>query len=389
MPVGNAQHGRGSFNKRLRIEVSLYILGRLQTPIKSKISSWKEPYAERNSKSRRLLAYQNNSVAYRFRLYRHYFYSWGMGGASTSASGAVATVDGAKISAVEYESTFNNLVNFYRERFRDQFSDDLIQKLDLKRQSLDALIQKKLLLLEADKQNLRVSDREVVSQIRNFDAFKKDKEFDQNLYDGFLRYRRLTPLEFEESQREALLIEKVEGFIKTNVKVSETEVDTAFEQENEKVKINYVVFPHDHFKSSEKVTEEEVRSFYETNKKRFEIPEQIKVEFVKITSKDYEGEIDIRDEDIEDYYKTKIADFRVPKQFTAAHILFTIDPPKDDSKLSAEEAAKEAEEAAKKEADEVLKKIHSGADFGELAKKHSDDHTSGEKEEASANSRRG
>ncbi len=309
------------------------------------------------------------------------FYSWGMGGASTSGSGsgAVATVDGAKISAVEYERTFNNLINFYREQFRSQFSEDLIQKLDLKHQALDALIQKKLLLLEADKQNLRVSDSEVVSRIRNFDAFKKDKVFDQNLYDGFLRYRRLTPSEFEESQREALLIEKMEGFIKTNVKVSENEVDKAFEQENEKVKINYVMFPHDHFKSSKKVTEEEIRSFYERNKKRFEIPEQIKVEFVKITSKNYEGEIDIRDEDIEDYYKTKIADFRVPKQFTAAHILFTIEPPKDDSKLSAEEAAKEAEEAAKKEADEVLKKIRSGADFGELAKKHSDDPTSGEK----------
>ena len=42
------------------------------------------------------------------------FYSWGMGGASGSAGGVVATVDGAKITQIEYENTFNNLIKFYR-----------------------------------------------------------------------------------------------------------------------------------------------------------------------------------------------------------------------------------------------------------------------------------
>ncbi len=69
----------GVSNKRLRIEVSLYILIGLQSPAKSKILSWEKPYAERDSKSRRFLAYQNNSMAYRFRLYRHYFLLLGHG----------------------------------------------------------------------------------------------------------------------------------------------------------------------------------------------------------------------------------------------------------------------------------------------------------------------
>ena len=291
----------------------------------------------------------------------------------------MATVQGVKISQAEYERTFNNLVNFYREQFGRQFSEQLMEKLNLKAQALDALIQKKLLILEADKQSIQVSDAEVIHRIKDFSAFKKDKEFDQNMYQNFLKYKRLTPQEFEESQREALLLEKIEGFIKTNAKVSESEVEAAFKQENEKVKLDYVLFAHDHFKSSEPVTEEEIREFYRKNKQRFEIPEQIKVEFVKVVPKDYEAKIDIRDDDIEDYYKTKIADFRVPKQFTASHILFRLEPPKDDSKLSNEEAIEKSEEAAKKEAEEILKKIRGGADFAELAKKHSDDPTSGEK----------
>jgi len=78
------------------------------------------------------------------------FYSWGMGGASGSGGGAVATVQGAKITQGEYERTFNNLMNFYRQQFGSQFSETLIQKLDLKTQALDVLVQKKLLLIKAN-----------------------------------------------------------------------------------------------------------------------------------------------------------------------------------------------------------------------------------------------
>ena len=49
------------------------------------------------------------------------FYSWGMGGATSSSGGVVATVDGSNISKAEYERTFNNLVNFYIEPFKSPF----------------------------------------------------------------------------------------------------------------------------------------------------------------------------------------------------------------------------------------------------------------------------
>ncbi len=303
------------------------------------------------------------------------FYSWGMGGASGSGGGAIATVQDAKISQVEYERTFNNLMNFYREQFGSQFSESLIEKLDLKTQALDVLVQKKLLLIKANELNIKVSDAEVIDRINGLPAFQKDKIFNNTAYQNFLKYKRLTPNEFEESQRESLLLEKIENLIKANVKVSPSDVDEAFRRENEKIKLDYIVFPEDHFKASEKVTQEEIRTFYEKNKIRFEVPEKIKVEYVKVIPKDYEGSIDIRDEDIADYYKTKIADFRVKKMYKAAHILFRPEPKND----SSEESNKKAEEDAKKEADDILKKIRDGEDFAKLAKKHSDDTNSGEK----------
>ena len=115
------------------------------------------------------------------------------------------------------------------------------------------------------------------------------------------------------SQREVLLLEKITNLIKSNVKVSPNELNEAYILANEKVKLDYIIIPGNHFKSEEKVSREEIKSFYEKNKGRFEIPEKIKVQYVKTTPKDYESLIDIHSEDIEDYYNTKIADFRVRK----------------------------------------------------------------------------
>ncbi|KMP10341.1 hypothetical protein UR09_06550, partial [Candidatus Nitromaritima sp. SCGC AAA799-A02] len=67
--------------------------------------------------------------------------------------------------------------------------------------------------------------------------------------------------------------------------------------------------------------------------------------------------------------------FRLPKQFTAAHILFRLEPQGDNS----EDSIKKAEEAARKKAEDILKKIRTGTSFAEMAKKHSDDPTSGAK----------
>jgi peptidyl-prolyl cis-trans isomerase D len=142
---------------------------------------------------------------------------------------------------------------------------------------------------------------------------------------------------------------------------------------NEKVKLDYIVIPTNHFKSEDKVSREEIKSFYEKNKERFEIPEKIKIQYAKTTPKDYESLIDIHSEDIEDYYSTKIADFRIRKMYKAAHILIRPETNVNNS----EESTKKAEELAKDKADGILKKIRNGASFSELATKHSDDTVSG------------
>jgi peptidyl-prolyl cis-trans isomerase D len=306
------------------------------------------------------------------------FYSWGMGGAPGSRGGVVATVEGVEIPYSQYDKTFNNLINFYRDQFKNQFSEDLIQRLDLKTQALDALIHRKLLLLESDNLNIQVSDEELMAHIQSFPAFQKDNKYNQTYYDNYIQFNRLTHLDFEEGQREALRIEKLEKMISGNTLVSQTEALDAFKTEKETVKFDYIAFSEDHFKTAQPVTETDLNSYYDKNKVQFEVPDQIKVDYVKVNPKDFEDAITPDEEDIQEYYNSKIANFRVEKKYTASHILFQLEPTKMDEKSSDEEKQTAVEEAAKKEALEALKKIRAGADFKKLAEELSDDPSSGD-----------
>ncbi|MBT3416421.1 MAG: hypothetical protein HN426_14810 [Nitrospina sp.] len=307
------------------------------------------------------------------------FYSWGMGGASGSGGGAIATVEGEKIYQQEYDRTFNNLVDFYRQQFRNQFTNDMIKKLGLKTQALEALIQKKLLLQEAEKQNLKVSDTELISHIRSLSVFQNEKKFSKATYDNYLQSQRTSPRDFEDNQRQALILDKLEKLFRTSTKVSQSEIREAFANEEEKAKLDYVRFNNDHFQVEKTFTDSELSDFFQANKKLFEVPPQIQVEYVKLEPKAYLAEIEPRDEDIEDYYQTKIADFRVKKNYRASHVLINVKSSEIEGDASPEEKQKQAEDKAKALATELRGKIKAGADFGEIAKKHSDDPGSGPK----------
>lgn len=309
------------------------------------------------------------------------FYSWGMGGSAKLTGGTVATVEGVKINFNEYDRTFNNLLEFYREQFKNQFSEEMIRRLDLKTVALDAIIQKKLMTMEAKKQNIQASDEEVANRIKTIPSFQKNQKFSPEIYKSFLKFKHLTPYEFEESQRETIVMDKLEQLVRENVKISQAEINEAFKKEEEKIKFDYVSFPEDFVKAPEQaVTQEDKKAYYEKNKLQFEVAENIIVEYVKLNPKDYESDVEIKEDEIKEYYNAKIADFRIEKRYKASHILFRPELPKMDENTSIEEKKKllaEAEKAAKTRADDVLKKIKEGASFEETAKHYSDDKVSG------------
>jgi parvulin-like peptidyl-prolyl isomerase len=80
--------------------------------------------------------------------------------------------------------------NSYREIYKERLTADMLERLDLRRQTLDQLVDIQLLQSEATRIGFTVSDEEVREEIAKIEAFQEHGSFSQ---DRFTPHSLLTP----------------------------------------------------------------------------------------------------------------------------------------------------------------------------------------------------
>ncbi|MGH8057924.1 MAG: peptidylprolyl isomerase [Candidatus Entotheonellia bacterium] len=275
----------------------------------------------------------------------------------------LATVGDEAIFVREYQAAHNNLIEFYRRAYRERFTEEMARAFQLKQQALETLIQRKLLLREARRQRLTVTDVELIEQVQNYPAFQINGAFDRNRYVQLLRLSRLSPADFEQSQREELLIAKLEQVIKAGIHLTEVELREAFLHEKEQASAEYVGVDPAPFASQVEVNETDERAYYAEGRERFRKPEQIRAAFVLIDPQASMSQVHVTDEQLAQYYEAHREEFRREAQVRARHILFRLSP----------QAGPEEETRVQARAEEVLQRVQADEDFATLAGTFSDD----------------
>jgi peptidyl-prolyl cis-trans isomerase D len=274
----------------------------------------------------------------------------------------VAKVNNTTIDWREYNDAFQNAVKQYRDALGPSFSEKMIEELGLKEKILDGLIDKILILQEAKRLGLTISDEELRASIESIPAFQVNGQFDRRRYEGFLRLNRMTPEEFEQNQRENLLISKVVSLIKMNEgKVSEDEVLDTYLFENERIDLTFLKVAPDSFKSQIHPNDIEMKDYYEKHREEFRTPTFIQIQYLLFRPSDFENKIQISEDEIKRYYDLRKDTFKIPKQVKARDILI---------KVGAQDSPDQVE-AKKKKAEEILEKAKKTKDFASLAKQYS------------------
>jgi peptidyl-prolyl cis-trans isomerase D len=281
----------------------------------------------------------------------------------------LASVGNEVITLREYQLTYNNLVDFYRRLYQDRFTDDLVRGLSLKWRAVDTLVQRKLLLHEARRQGLTVSDAELVQRVQSYPAFQVNGAFDRQRYVQVLRFSRLTAADFERGQREELLLAKLEQLIKDGVQVTETEVKEAFHRGKEQVSAEYLLLDPAHFMSQVEVSEADVEAHHQAHQERFRKPEQVRVAYLSIDPKSLTAQVQVTEEQLAQYFEAHKEEYRREQQVRARHILFRLSP----------QAGPDEEFKVRAEAEAVLKRARAGEDFATLASEFSGDPASAQR----------
>jgi len=276
---------------------------------------------------------------------------------------SVAVVNDTPITYADFQAAYSNLYQLYKNIYQDQFTPALERQLKLADKTITGLIDQVLLLEEADRLGLSVSEEELVNAIAAIQAFQENGRFNKERYIQVLNYQRLSPEEFESMQRRDLLTAKVREQLQTGITVTEAEIEEEFRLNNDKINLNFVRLAPELFESKVKVTDEALATFFESRQEEFRVPERVALRYLQFTPERYRDEITFDDAELEKYYRRHLDQFDIPEQVKAAHVLIKV----------AQDADQALRDKKKAFANDLLAEARGGKDFAELARTYSDD----------------
>ena len=188
------------------------------------------------------------------------FIFWGGYQATSRRSGRVASVNGETITMEEYRLTYKRLIEQVQQRFGNNLNEEMIKSLQLPKQAIDQLVDQRLMRQAATELDLQVSDDDLSRSIKSISAFQTSGVFDPRLYKLVLDRNNLSPESFEVSQRDMLLIEKLNDIITGSVKVSDDEAVEWYNWNNAMVDLLFVVFEPNRYPDIA-VTAEEIQQY--------------------------------------------------------------------------------------------------------------------------------
>ena len=275
---------------------------------------------------------------------------------------AAVTVGKHEITYGEFERAYRQTEDTYRQLYGEQFSGETARQLGLPMQVLNGLVADAIMLAEAERMGLMVTDEELRKEILGFPAFQSaDGGFvGAEEYDRILRRSGMTSESFESLMRTELLTQKVRTVLSSNVFVADSEVEASYRRRTEQAKIRYLRLPWRALDEEISIDEEELAAHFEANREAFRIPEQRIIDYLLVNRIEIQDTLTVEAAEIQAYYDDNPDEFERQEQVRARHILLQV----GDQRTAAD---------ARAQLEDVRRQIEAGADFGALAAELSDD----------------
>lgn len=288
------------------------------------------------------------------------FVIWGGGGfGGPGRDDTVASVERERISADDYYQSLLQRLQALDKQF-GSLNAGLIQQLNIPQQTLEQLIQQRLLLQIAAGMGLRATNREVRERIISYPVFQINGQFvGFQEYKQILDFNRIPLAEFEENLRQEVLISKAVHVLTAGIAVTEEEVWESYRKQNESAKIEYLVSPLSQTEITEEPTETDLRARFDADPSAYRIPERRIADYLFLRADDLKNEVEVKDSEIEQYYRDNAIQFERPETVRVSRVFVPF--------------ADEDREAARAQAADVRRRAVAGEDFAALARAFSKD----------------
>ena len=295
------------------------------------------------------------------------FVLWGIDQYFTGGNVIVAEINETKISSERLNNEYQSRLRQMQDMIsKDQNEADLQKKI-IKRSVLDELIDSILVREFVNKNKFQISERTLISDIRDNKIFHTEKKFNPSRYQKLLESQGIKTSDYERIRNSEL---KTLQFYNNIVESS----FIATEQLKDLEKLKYqtrdfklLSLSYKDFIDNKKISsEKEKKDFYVKYKNIFSMPEKFNVEYLVFNKKILKKQINISSENIENYYnenkfKYITAEKRRVKQIFLSNI-------------------KGNKESNSELINTILSKLKSNDIFESLATEYSNDQLSNKKE---------
>jgi peptidyl-prolyl cis-trans isomerase D len=280
------------------------------------------------------------------------------------ADDAVARIADQPISQQEFDVAQRQQLERLRGMFGNDFDPKMFDTREARAATLDGLLSERALALEAQREGVLVTEERVRRLIAAEPAFQQNGKFDYERYKMLLQAQGYSEQSFEQRVREDLQRRALLQAVSTSTVVPTTVADHLRRLIEEERQVRELRFNPADFRAKVAVTDELVKSFYESNQNDFRQPETAKVEYVLLTLDDIARDATVPEADALAYYEQNKARYGQDEQRKASHILFT----------AGEGGTAKDKAGARKKAEEVLAQLRANPkDFERLARENSKD----------------
>ncbi len=256
----------------------------------------------------------------------------------------VAKIGGTEVGRGRFETLVNQEVQRRRQQSQGNRS---IDRKQIEKDIVNQLVQEQVWL-----SSTQVTDAEIDRYVRS----------DPTLLTNYnLLHAQGFSGVYRQSLRLQMSLENLRNDIEGLELVTDNELENEYRRQNDKAQLKFIEFQNREYRNAVKIDDAKVQAYFEDNKEKYKTEDRVKLMYVKIDPKEF-----VSEEEVRTYYETHIGEFTIPEIVKARHILKKY--PTD----ATDEQKTEVKTAAEELLEKVKNEISDGADFAELAREYSE-----------------
>lgn len=280
---------------------------------------------------------------------------------------SVAEVGGQKITRQEWDDAHRREVDRLRAQM-PQLDAKLLDAPDVRRDTLERLVNDRMLAVAAKQQGWVTSDARLARELQQNPTIASlrgpDGKIDMDRYRQLAAAQGLTPEGLENQIRQDLAMRQVLASVQASALPLAHPTELAVNAWLQQREIQVQRWTPAEFASRVQATDEQLRAFHTQNADRYRSAETVDVQYLVLDAQSLAASITLPEADVRGYYEQNLQRLAGQEQRRVSHILLA----------AAKDAPAAERDKAKAKAQDLLQQLRAKPkQFADLARRHSQD----------------